>query len=181
VACDVIAPALIPRRAGDRIKTDRRDAGQLAVLYRADALTAIRIPTEHEEAAHEFRALDRIWADFIRLRRAIQWQQVGWSRRSTLVTVEVTQRSAEGSGPNGLRAIRPKMRAPRPAFPVRDPSVRDFVCGKALDAVETFERRDPIETAENQLRAVSDQAYFYAGLAFGVTLADVTAHASSDR
>ena len=43
--CDVIAPALIPRRAGDRIKTDRRDAGQLAVLYRAGALTAIHIPT----------------------------------------------------------------------------------------------------------------------------------------
>src|SRR5262249_1297987 len=43
VACDVIAPALIPRRAGDRIKTDRRDAGQLAVLYRAGALTAIHI------------------------------------------------------------------------------------------------------------------------------------------
>jgi transposase len=31
--CEVIAPALIPRRAGDRIKTDRRDAGQLAVLH----------------------------------------------------------------------------------------------------------------------------------------------------
>ena len=35
IACDIIAPALIPRRAGDRIKTDRRDAGQLAILYRA--------------------------------------------------------------------------------------------------------------------------------------------------
>jgi len=39
VPCEVIAPALIPRRAGDRIKTDRRDAGHLAVLFRADALT----------------------------------------------------------------------------------------------------------------------------------------------
>src|SRR5688572_168175 len=37
IPCDVIAPALIPRRAGDRIKTDRRDAGQLAILYRAGA------------------------------------------------------------------------------------------------------------------------------------------------
>ena len=44
--CDVIAPALIPRRPGDRVKTDRRDAGQLAVLYRAGALTAIHIPTD---------------------------------------------------------------------------------------------------------------------------------------
>src|SRR4051794_30457931 len=35
IPCDVIAPALIPRRAGDRVKTDRRDAGQLAILYRA--------------------------------------------------------------------------------------------------------------------------------------------------
>lgn len=34
IACDVIAPALIPRRAGNRVKTDRRDAAQLAVLYR---------------------------------------------------------------------------------------------------------------------------------------------------
>ena len=44
----------------------------------------------------------------------------------------------------------------------------------ALAAIETFERRDPIETAENRLRAVSDEAYFYAGLAFGVTLANLT-------
>jgi transposase len=56
IPCDVIAPALIPRRPGDRIKTDRRDAGHLAVLYRAGALTAIHIPTEAEEAA---RALAR--------------------------------------------------------------------------------------------------------------------------
>ena len=53
VPCDVIAPALIPRRAGDRVKTDRRDAGHLAVLYRAGALTAIHIPTEQEEAARD--------------------------------------------------------------------------------------------------------------------------------
>jgi transposase len=42
IACDVIAPALIPRRAGNRVKTDRRDAAQLAVLYRAGASTAVR-------------------------------------------------------------------------------------------------------------------------------------------
>src|SRR5688572_21144890 len=53
IPCDVIAPALIPRRAGDRIRTDRRDAGQLAVVYRAGALTAIHIPTEQEEAARD--------------------------------------------------------------------------------------------------------------------------------
>jgi transposase len=50
VCCDFIAPALIPRRTGDRIKTDRRDARHLAILFRAGALTAIHIPSELEEA-----------------------------------------------------------------------------------------------------------------------------------
>ena len=45
---------------------------------------------------------------------------------------------------------------------------------EALKAIESFAERDPIESAENHLRAVSDEAYFYAGLAFGVTLADLT-------
>ena len=53
IACDVIAPALIPRRPGDRVKTDRRDAGHLAVLYRAGTLTAVHVPTEQEEAARD--------------------------------------------------------------------------------------------------------------------------------
>jgi hypothetical protein len=43
----------------------------------------------------------------------------------------------------------------------------------ALSAVQTFEMRGPIETAENRLRAVSDEAYFYVGLAFGVMLAEL--------
>jgi hypothetical protein len=44
---------------------------------------------------------------------------------------------------------------------------------EALKVVEPFARRDPIESALNHVRAVSEEAYFYAGLAFGVTLADL--------
>jgi len=51
--CDVIAPSLIPRRPGQRIKTDRRDAKKLVGLYRAGELTAIRIPTPAEEDVRE--------------------------------------------------------------------------------------------------------------------------------
>lgn len=51
--CAVIAPALTPRRPGDRVKTDRRDAEKLARLYRAGELTVIRIPTREEEAARD--------------------------------------------------------------------------------------------------------------------------------
>ena len=39
--CEVVAPSLIPRRAGDRVKTDRRDAVKLAGLHRAGALTSV--------------------------------------------------------------------------------------------------------------------------------------------
>ena len=45
VACDVIAPSLIPVRAGDRIKTDRRDAKKLARLYRGGQLSYVAPPT----------------------------------------------------------------------------------------------------------------------------------------
>jgi transposase len=48
VACQVIAPALTPRRPGQRIKTDRRDAAKLVRLFRAGELTAIHVPDEAE-------------------------------------------------------------------------------------------------------------------------------------
>ncbi len=48
--CVVIAPSLAPKRPGDRVKTDRRDAERLAFDLRAGLLTAIHIPTEEEES-----------------------------------------------------------------------------------------------------------------------------------
>ena len=53
IECRVIAPALIPRRPGDRVKTDRRDARKLAELLRADLLTAVHPPTIDQEAVRE--------------------------------------------------------------------------------------------------------------------------------
>jgi transposase len=49
VACEVIAPSLVPVKAGDRVKTDRRDAEKLARCYRAGELTPVWVP----DAAHE--------------------------------------------------------------------------------------------------------------------------------
>ena len=84
IPCEVIAPALIPRRAGDRIKTDRRDAGQLAVLYRADALTAIHVPTEQEEAARDLlRCREDIRADLLRARHRLSKFLLRHGRRFT--------------------------------------------------------------------------------------------------
>lgn len=48
--CEVIAPSLIPRKPGDRRKTDRLDAVMLARLYRSGHLTAVHVPSEDQEA-----------------------------------------------------------------------------------------------------------------------------------
>src|SRR5450756_1098105 len=53
IACEVIAPSLIPRRSGVRIKTDRSDARNLARLHRAGELTKVRVPTPCEEAVRD--------------------------------------------------------------------------------------------------------------------------------
>lgn len=84
VACDVIAPALIPRRAGNRVKTDRRDAAQLAILYRAGALTPIHIPTDQEEAARDLlRCREGIRADLLRARHRLSKFLLRHGRRFT--------------------------------------------------------------------------------------------------
>jgi transposase len=53
VACEVIAPTLVPRKAGERIKTDRRDAIKLARCYRAGELTPIWVPDKAHEALRD--------------------------------------------------------------------------------------------------------------------------------
>jgi transposase len=68
--CVVVAPSLTPKRAGDRVKTDRRDAASLARLHRAGELTAVWVPDPGHEAMRDLvRArLDAVHA----LRRARQ-------------------------------------------------------------------------------------------------------------
>jgi len=71
VACDVIAPSLVPVRAGDRVKTDRRDAKRLVRLYRAGELSFVEPPSpEHEGLRDLVRARD----DLRRARTAARHQ-----------------------------------------------------------------------------------------------------------
>ncbi len=53
VACDVVAPSLVPVRAGDRVKTDRRDAKKLAGLHRAGLLRFVHPPTPELEGLRD--------------------------------------------------------------------------------------------------------------------------------
>jgi hypothetical protein len=52
-ACEVIAPALIPKRSGGHRKHDKRDAADLARLYRAGELVPVRIPSEADERVRD--------------------------------------------------------------------------------------------------------------------------------
>lgn len=70
--CIVIAPALVPRKPGERIKTDRRDAHKLAELYRAELLTEVHPPTRDEEAARDLcRAREDAQEDLVRCRHRL--------------------------------------------------------------------------------------------------------------
>jgi transposase len=90
VSCQVIAPALVPRKPGERVKTNRRDARKLAELLRAGLLTEVRPPTPEEEAVRDLcRARDDARGDLQRcrhrlgkllLRRGLHYSGRNWTR-----------------------------------------------------------------------------------------------------
>jgi transposase len=90
IDCEVVAPALIPRKPGERVKTDRRDARKLAELGRAGLLTAVRPPTPEDEAVRDLaRARDDARDDLQRcrhrmgkllLRRGHHYSGRNWTR-----------------------------------------------------------------------------------------------------
>ncbi len=72
IPCEVVAPALVPQKPGERIKTDRRDARKLVRLYRAGELTPIRVPTPEEEAVRDLvRAREGIRRDLTAARHRL--------------------------------------------------------------------------------------------------------------
>ena len=108
VRCDVIAPALIPRKPGERVKTNRRDARKLAELGRAGLLTAVQPPTPADEAVRDLaRARDDAREDLQRcrhrlgkmlLRRGLHYAGRNWTRAhrqwiNTLTWTHVAERA----------------------------------------------------------------------------------------
>jgi transposase len=72
VECEVIAPSLIPTKAGDRVKTDRRDAVKLARCYRAGELTSVWVPDPKHEALRDLvRAREAAKKDQLRARNRL--------------------------------------------------------------------------------------------------------------
>jgi transposase len=89
VQCDVIAPTLIPTKAGDRIKTDRRDAEKLARCHRAGDLTPVWVPDAAHEALRDLvRAREAAKRDQHRARQRLSkfLLRHGWRRPESMKT-----------------------------------------------------------------------------------------------
>lgn len=84
--CDVIAPSLVPTKAGERIKTDRRDAEKLARSYRSGDLTPVWVPDAKHEAIR----------DLVRAREAAKEDQLRAKHRLGKYLLRYGLRAAEG-------------------------------------------------------------------------------------
>jgi len=80
--CMVAAPSLIPKKSGDRIKNDRRDAKMLARLHRADELTAVYVPNAQDEA---MRDLSRAREDAVMVAKKAKQRLKAFLLRNSVV------------------------------------------------------------------------------------------------
>jgi transposase len=86
VECTVVAPTLVPKKPGDRVKTDRRDALKLARSHRSGDLTAVWVPDEASEALR----------DLVRQREAAKQDQLRARHRLTKFLLRTGQRAPVG-------------------------------------------------------------------------------------
>jgi transposase len=158
VKCEVIAPTLVPVRAGDRVKTDRRDAEKLARSYRSGDLTAVWVP----DAAHE--AL----RDLVRAREAAKKDQLRARHRLGKFLLRHGRRI-----PAGTRVWTQKHRKwlATVAFeqPAQQATLLDYIteADHAVDRIERLERAIDvaIESVPDSMRSVIDALQTLRGVA----------------
>lgn len=158
VACEVIAPSLVPTKAGDRVKTDRRDAEKLARCYRAGELTAVWVP----DAAHE--AL----RDLVRAREAAKKDQLKARRRLSKFLLR------HGRRPEGIKAwtkqylewIKSHVRFEQPALEATLSDYVDEVDHVAARIVKLEKAIDEaVQEAPAEIRAVVEALQALRGVA----------------
>jgi len=158
VFCEVIAPSLVPKKAGDRVKTDRRDAEKLARCYRAGELTPVWVP----DAAHE--AL----RDLVRAREAAKKDQLKARHRLGKFLLR------HGRRPEGMKAwtkkylewIKSHVRFPQPAL---EAALEDYlhevehVAARILKLEQAID--EAIQQAPAEIRAVIEALQALRGVA----------------
>jgi len=145
VHCDVVAPTLVPVRAGDRVKTDRRDAVKLARCYRAGDLTSVWVPDPAQEALR----------DLVRAREAAKKDQLRLRHRLQKFLLRRGVRPPQGSRAWGT-VHRGWLHTVRFQYPAQDTVMLDHLC-EVEHAEERLRRldqaiEDSISTAPEHLR-----------------------------
>ena len=113
--CGVLAPALMPQKAGDRVNTDRRDAVQLARLMRSGDLTPVYVPTVEAEALRDLSrarkdAMRDLKAAQCRLKAFLLRQDSRYTGRATWGPAPLRWLSASGLCHSGSTARLPGIR-----------------------------------------------------------------------
>jgi transposase len=174
VACEVVAPTLIPTKPGDRVKTDRRDAEKLARLYRSGELTAVWVPDAEHEALR----------DLVRAREAAKKDQLRARHRLGKLLLRRGIRRPAGSRPWGaahmhwLQGLRFEQRALQDTFVDYLTEVQHV-----LERVARLDRAidDATEHASPSIRAVIDALQTMRGVAKTTAVTLVTEVGSFSR
>ena len=158
VACEVVAPTLVPVKAGDRVKTDRRDALKLARSYRAGDLTAVWVP----DAAHE--AL----RDLVRARLAAKRDQLRARHRLSKFLLRHGRRHSQGAEAWSARYMQ-WVRGVRFEQPAQAATLLDYLheVDHAAERIARLERSldAVIDTLPVKMRAVVDALQALRGIA----------------
>jgi transposase len=158
VHCDVVAPTLVPVKAGDRVKTDRRDATKLARSYRAGDLTPVWVPDAAHEALRDLvRAREAAKKDQLRARHRLGKFLLRHGRRPATATTPWTQRHL-----TWVRQVQFEQ-------PAQEATRLDYLheVDHVADRLERLERAidDAVKTAPARMRAVIEGLQALRGIA----------------
>jgi transposase len=159
VCCEVVAPTLVPVKAGDRVKTDRRDATKLARSYRAGDLTPVWVPDAPHEALRDLvRAREAAKKDQLRARHRLGKFLLRHGRRPAPAITPWTQRH--------LSWIRQVVRFEHAA---QEATRLDYLheVDHVVDRIERLERAidEAVKTAPACMRAVIEGLQALRGIA----------------
>lgn len=148
VHCDVVAPTLVPVKAGDRVKTDRRDAEKLARSYRSGDLTTVWVPDVFHEALR----------DLVRAREAAKKDQLRAKHRLGKFLLRHGRRPPEGIRPWTQRYMKWVKQEVHFELAVQEETLLDYLneVEHARERIERLERAidDAVEQVPDSMREV---------------------------
>jgi transposase len=160
IFCDVIAPSLVPTKAGDKVKTDPRDAEKLARAYRAGDLTPVWVPDQNHEALR----------DLVRAREDAKQDQTRARHRLSKFLLRHGIRSEVKIKPWTLKFMDWVKRKAHFEQPALEAVLRDYV-HEVEHAAERIRRLEQdlataVGAADPQIRAVVEALQALRGVAF---------------